>query len=136
MKKLLSTGYTDTSFNIATLLLRAVFGILIFLNHGLSKLNKFSELEHTFFDPLHVGHRWSLVLVLFAEIICSLLLVLGLFSRLAAFALFIDMLVAVFVFHKGQAISQYEVAIGFLTVFFSILLVGPGKYSVDGMTGK
>jgi len=136
MKKLLSTGYTDTAFNIATLTLRATFGIMIFLNQGLSKLNKFSELEHSFFDPLHIGHRWSLVLVLFAEIVCSLLLALGLFSRLAAFVLFIDLLVAVFVFHRGQPIAQYELAIVFLSAFFALLLVGPGKYSVDGMTGK
>jgi putative oxidoreductase len=136
MKKLLSTGYTDTAFNIATLILRATFGTMIFLNQGLSKLNKYGELEHSFFDPFHIGHRWSLVLVLFAEIVCALLLVLGLFSRLAAFVLFIDLLVAVFVFHRGQPIAQYELAIVFLSAFFAMLLVGPGKYSVDGMTGK
>jgi|ERR1017187_7799379 putative oxidoreductase len=136
MKKLLSTGYTDTAFNIATLVLRATFGILIFLNHGLSKLNKFNELQHSFFDPMHIGHRLSLLLVLFAEMVCSLLLVLGLFTRLAAFVLFIDMLVAVFVFHKGQPVAQYELAIVFLVAFFTTLLVGPGKYSVDRMTGK
>jgi len=56
MKKLLSTRYTDTAFNIATLVLRATFGILIFLNHGLPKLHKFGELQSTFFDPLHIGH--------------------------------------------------------------------------------
>ncbi len=136
MKKILSTGYTDTAFNIATFMLRATFGILIFLNHGLAKLNKFSELQHSFFDPLHIGHRWSLLLVLFAEIVCALLLVLGLFSRLAAFVLFIDMVIAVFLFHKGQPVAQYELAIVFLVAFFTTLLVGPGKYSVDGMTGK
>ena len=136
MKKILSTGYTDTAFNIAALSLRAGFGLLIFINHGISKLNKFSELQHTFFDPLNIGHRWSLLLVLFAEIICSLLLVLGLFSRLAAFVLVIDTAVAVFMFHKGQPVAQYELAIVFLVAFFASLLIGPGKYSVDAMTGK
>jgi len=136
MKKLLSTRYTDTAFNIATLVLRATFGILIFLNHGLPKLHKFGELQSTFFDPLHIGHRWSLILVLFAEIVCGLLLALGLFTRLAAFALFVDMFVAVFVFHKGQVITQDELTIFFMAAFFAVLLVGPGKYSVDGMTGK
>ncbi len=136
MKKILSTGYSDGAFNIAALLLRGTFGIFIFLNHGLSKLNKFSELQHSFFDPFHIGHRWSLLLVLLAEIACALLLVLGLFSRLAALVLFIEMAVAVFLFHKGQPIPQYELAISYLVAFFTILLVGPGKYSVDGMTGK
>jgi putative oxidoreductase len=136
MKRLLSTGYTDTAFNISTLVLRATFGILMFLNHGLSKLNKYTELQHSFFDPMHIGHRWSLLLVLFAEIVCSLLLVLGLFTRIGALFLFIDMLVAVFFFHKGQPVSQYELAIVFLVAFFISFLLGPGRYSVDRMTGK
>ncbi|MBS1669370.1 MAG: DoxX family protein [Bacteroidetes bacterium] len=135
MKKLLSTNYSETGFNIATLLLRASFGILIFLNHGVSKLTRFGELQHSFLDPMHIGHRWSLLMNLFAEIICALLLVLGLFTRLAAFVLVISMAVAVFIFHRSQSIGQSEMAILYLVVFFSILLLGPGKYSVDAMTG-
>jgi len=136
MKKILSTGYSDTAFNIASLFLRVTFGILIFLNHGLSKLNKFSELQHNFFDPMHIGHRWSLLLVLFAEVVCALMLVLGLLSRLAAFVLFVDIAVAVFLFHKGQPVVQYELAIVYLVAFFTTLLIGPGKYSVDAAMGR
>ena len=136
MKKILSTAYTDGAFNIATFLLRATFGALIFLNHGVSKITKFNELQHSFFDPFHFGHRWSLLLVLFAEVLCSFLLVLGLLSRLAAFVLVIDMAVAVFFFHRGEPVSQYELPVLFLAAFFSLLLTGPGKYSVDGMMGK
>jgi len=136
MKKILSTGYTDSTFNIAALALRATFGIFMFLNHGVSKLMKFSEIQHSFFDPFHIGHKWSLMLVLFAEIVCALLLVLGLLSRLAALALVIEMAVAVFLFHKGQPISQYELAIVYLAAFFTSLLIGPGRYSVDAAMGK
>jgi putative oxidoreductase len=136
MKKILSTGYTDTSFNLAAFLLRLTFGALLFFDHGLIKLNKFGELKQVFFDPFHIGHQWSLVLVIFAEVICALLLVIGLFSRLAAFVIVINMAVAVFMFHKGQPIEKYEIAIVYLIVFFVILLIGPGKYSVDGMAGR
>jgi putative oxidoreductase len=136
MKKILSTGYSDGAFNIASLLLRTVFGALLFLYHGISKLNKFSEMQHTFFDPFHIGHKWSLVLVLFAEIICSVLLVLGLFSRLAAFVIVVDLAVAVFMFHGGMPVAQYEIAILFLTAFFTSLLIGPGRYSVDAAMGR
>ena len=136
MKRILSTAYSDSSFNIAAFLIRLTFGGLMFLNHGLSKLNKFSDFSHTFFDPFHIGHRSSLLLVLFAELACSVLLVIGLFSRLAAFVLVIDLAVAVFMFHKGQPIAQYELAIVFLVAFFSSMLIGPGKYSVDAAMGR
>src|ERR1700683_2083654 len=101
MKKLLSIRYTETAFNIGTFMLRISFGLLLFFNHGFPKLTHFSELSHTFFDPFHIGHRWSLILSLFAEVFASLLLVLGLFSRIAAFILVINMSVAVFLANKG-----------------------------------
>ena len=56
------------------------FGLLLFINHGLDKIRHFGNLEYSFPDPFHIGHRWSLVLVVFAEVFCSLLLVLALWQ--------------------------------------------------------
>jgi putative oxidoreductase len=136
MKKIMSTNYSTAAFNIATLFLRATFGILMFLDHGLAKLNKFSEMQNMFPDPLHVGHRFSLILSIFAEVVCSLLLVLGLFSRFAAFILVIDVTVAIFLVHLGQPVDKFELAILYSATYFSLILIGPGKISVDGMSGR
>jgi putative oxidoreductase len=136
MKRLISTGYSKAAFNIATLALRVCLGILMFLDHGLSKLNKFSELQNVFFDPFHLGHRFSLILVIFSEVVCAMLLVLGLFTRIAAFILLIEMIIAIFLFLKGQALANFELAVVHLIAYFSLLLTGPGKISVDGMSGK
>jgi putative oxidoreductase len=136
MKKLMSTNYSTAAFNIATLFLRVSFGLLMFLTHGLLKLNKFSEMQNGFPDPLHIGHRFSLILVIFAEVFCSLLLVLGLFSRFAALVLLIDVGVAIFLVHLGQPIDKFELPILHAAVYFSLVLIGPGKISVDGMSGK
>src|SRR5258708_3185305 len=102
MKKFLSTNYSESAFNLAMLLLRLSFGLLICLDHGLAKLMHFSNQESIFFDPFHIGHRWSLVLVIFAEVFCSIMLVLGLFTRVAALVLALEMAVAAVLFHKGQ----------------------------------
>jgi putative oxidoreductase len=136
MKKFLSTAYTETSFNLATLFLRLTFGLLICIDHGFAKMMHFSGQQYIFFDPFHIGHRWSLILVIFSEIFCALLVVLGLFTRVAALVLVISMSVATFLFLKGQSIEQHELALVYLTAFFAILLVGPGRISVDGMMGK
>ncbi|MHA4810024.1 DoxX family protein [Flavitalea flava] len=136
MKKFLSTGYAESGFNLATLFLRLTFGLLLCIDHGFPKLMHFSNQQAIFFDPFHIGHRWSLILVLFAEIFCALLLVLGLFTRVAALVLVINLAVAAILFHKGQSITEHEPALLYLAGFFSILLLGPGRISVDGMMGK
>ena len=136
MKKFLSTAYSDNAFSLATLLLRLTFGLIICINHGFPKLMHFSNQQAIFFDPFHIGHKWSLILVLFAEIFCSLLLVLGLFTRFAALVLVFELAVAALLFHKGQGLAQHELALLFLTAFTSLLLVGPGRFSVDGMMGR
>lgn len=132
MKKLLSVNYSDWSFNLATLLLRIVFGSLMLVNHGFVKMTKFSTLQYKFADPFHIGSRWSLVLVIFAEVFCSILLIIGLFSRLATIPLIIAMIIAFFMAHNGNAAVGENAAL-FLAAFLAILFVGPGKASVDGM---
>jgi putative oxidoreductase len=136
MKKFFSTNYSQTSFNIASLLLRLCFGGLICLNYGLTKLKHFGTMQSAFPDPLHVGHTTSLVLVVFAEVFCALLVVLGLFTRFAALVLVINLAVAALIVHKGHSLEVRETALLYLTAFSAILLVGPGRMSVDGMMGK
>ena len=136
MKKFFSTAYSDNSFNLASLIIRLAFGLLICINHGFSKLQHFSSMQYSFLDPLHIGHRWSLVLATFAEVFCALLLALGLFTPLAALILVVNMSVAVFIAQKGQGLGPREAGLLYLTAFFSILLVGPGRFSMDGMMGK
>jgi len=136
MKKILSTGYTNTAFDLAIFLLRVAVALMMCLNHGIPKLVHFSEWKVGFFDPFHIGHRWSLVLSIIAEVFASLLLILGLFTRIAAFVLVFEMCVIVFVFQYGQPVSRFEDAILFLAGFLTILLVGPGRVSADAMAGK
>ncbi len=136
MKKFLSTQYSETAFNVAALLLRLTFGLLLCINHGFDKLIHFSKLEYTFADPFHIGHRWTLVCTIFSEVFCSLLLTLGLFTRIAALVLVIEFSVAAFLIHKGAPLATRELALLYLTASFAVLMVGPGRVSVDGMMGK
>lgn len=136
MKKLFTTRYTDLSFNITMFLLRVGFATLLFLQHGLPKLMDFPNMKDRFFDPFGVGPTASLILVIFAEVFCSLFLILGLFTRLAAFVLVVCFLVIVFMALKNSPLAKMENALLFLFVFLGILLCGPGKWSIDSLIGK
>ena len=136
MKRFLSTVYSENAFNLAILVLRLTFGLMICILYGFDKLMHFSNLRIIFPDPLHIGHQWSLVLVIFAEVFCGLLIVLGLFTRFAALVLTISMGVAAFLVLKGHVQTGHEGAYLYLAAFFTLLMVGPGRISVDAMMGK
>lgn len=135
MKKLTSTNYTAGAFNFALLLLRIGAGILL-MTHGYEKLAHFKETAGHMPSLFGIGQTPTLVLVVFAEFFCALFVVLGLFTRLASIPIIITMGYALFVAHKGDVFSTGEMATLFLTAFLVILILGPGKISVDGMTGK
>ncbi|HQW85038.1 MAG TPA: DoxX family protein, partial [Ferruginibacter sp.] len=91
---------------------------------------------HKFVSILGLGSTITLSLVIFAEFFCSMFIILGLFTRLAAIPIIIVMSVALFKAHNLDFFDEGEVAALYLTAFFVILIVGPGKISVDGMIGK
>jgi putative oxidoreductase len=132
MKKLLSTNFNSTIGDIWLLLLR-VFVSAFMLTHGYPKLTRlFAEGEIKFGDPIGIGPAASLVLAVLAEFFCSILISLGLITRLAAIPLITTMLVAAFIAHGADPFGRKELALIYLLVYFTLLVFGGGKYSLDG----
>jgi putative oxidoreductase len=135
MKKLLSTKYSAAAVSTAMLLLRLSVGILMLL-HGYDKLIHFAAKQNTFMNFLGIGSTMSLALVVFAEFFCSLFLILGLFTRLATIPLIITACVIIFKVNNGHIFKDFENAPLYLTGYLVLLLLGPGRVSVDSMIGK
>jgi len=135
MKKLLSISYTQTSFNIAMLILRVSFGVMM-IPHGYNKLVHFAQMKGQFMNFLGIGSTMSLSLDIFAEFFCSMFLIIGLFTRLIVIPLIIAMCVVVAIAHKYDIFGDAEHGAMYLAGFLVILLLGPGKISVDGMINK
>ncbi|MEI7735719.1 MAG: DoxX family protein [Ferruginibacter sp.] len=135
MRKLLSTKYSAGAFNTAMLLLRLGIGILMMM-HGYDRLVHFGNYQHDFTNFLGIGSTMSLALVVFAEFFCSLFIILGLFTRLATIPLIIAMCVIYFKVNDGHVFIKSENAPLYLISYLVLLLIGPGKISVDSMTGK
>ena len=135
MKKLLSTKYSAGAFSTAIFILRITVGALM-LNHGYNKLIHFADMEPKFINFLGLGNSASLSLVIFAEFFCSVFLMLGLFTRLATIPLIITMVVAVWKAHHFEVFVDGEKAALYLGAYITLLLVGPGKASLDSMMGK
>jgi putative oxidoreductase len=107
------------------------------LTHGYPKLMKLlAGGEIQFANPFGLGMYFSLVLAVFAEFFCSILVGLGIGTRLAAIPLIITMSVAAFIAHGSDPFGRKELALLYLVVFVFLLFTGSGKFSVDYFISK
>lgn len=133
MKPLLRSKPMASDF--AIFLLRIIFGGLM-VRYGYMKLVGFSEMSAQFPDYIGIGPKGNLALVVFAEFFCSILIMVGLFTRLAVIPIFITMLVAFFVAHAKDAFDVKTVAFIFMVLCPVIFLNGSGKISLDKLFFK
>lgn len=135
MRSLLSTSINPSKAHLALLLLRVAVACTM-LFHGIPKLEKLLAGDFTFGDPIGIGSGPSLVLAAFAEFGCSLLILIGLGTRLATIPLIITMLVAAFIAHADDPITEKDLILLYLLVYSVLLYLGSGKYSIDNMLRK
>jgi putative oxidoreductase len=113
------------------LVLRLVVGGFMLVRHGIPKVERFFQQPIEFGDPLGIGVLPGLSLAVFAEVACAAALMLGLLSRLSTVPLIITMLVAAFVVHADDGFGKQELPLLFAVSYLTILLTGPGRYSLD-----
>jgi len=131
MKNLFSTKINLKSLDIILLLIRIAVAAFI-LTHGYPKLMKLlAGGEIQFADPFELGMTFSLVLAVFAEFFCSILVGFGIGTRLATIPLIITMSVAAFIAHAADPFGKKELALLYLVIFIFLLFTGSGKFSVD-----
>ncbi len=130
MMKLFSTEYSAKSVNLSLLIMRIGIALLM-LTHGIPKIAKLSEDPVQFMDLLGLGATFSLCLAIFGEVVCSLLVMLGLGTRLAVIPSMITMLVAVFHVHIADPFVKQEMGLHYLLTYTVLFIMGSGRYSLD-----
>ncbi len=101
------------------------------LTHGLPKLGKLIAGDFNFANPIGLGSTISLILTVFAQVICSILIAFGLGTRMAVIPLIITMAVILLIVHGNDSILAHYNALLFLLGYFILLITGSGKYSLD-----
>jgi len=131
MKSIFQTGTKEEYLDILVLILRVSIAAFM-LTHGWLKLGKLlAGGEIQFGDPIGMGPALSLILAVFAEVVCSILIGIGLGTRLASIPLIITMFVAAFIAHGPDAFRQKEVALLYLLFYIAFFVTGGRKYSFD-----
>jgi len=137
--KSIKTQILDTDADKKVIFLRLIVG-LIFISEGIQKYLYLEAVGPAFFNE--IGFRNAFFWAYFTgafEILCGILILLGLFTRLASIPLLIIMITAFITTKfpllttKGFWTFAHEYRIDFsLTVLLILLIIyGSGKWSVD-----
>ncbi len=136
IKAIFSPGKYPNNINFILMLLRLTVGVLM-LTHGVGKLSALlAEGPIQFPDPIRLGAATSLTLAVFAEFFCSILLIFGIGTRLAAIPLLTTMLVAAIIVHANDGIGKQELPLLYASIYLVIAIVGAGKISIDNWIYK
>lgn len=131
------TGYSYT--NLGRLFLRLFVGIML-MQFGIRQIAHYFEMREVFPAVLGMSSEVSLIVMTGIELICSIFIMFGFLTRLMIIPPFISMIMAeYYLLHEcvGQASyllswqQQGYLPIMFLGIYFFLLLVGPGKISID-----
>ena len=129
--------------DIGLLLLRIGSGFLLIANHGLSKLiSAYGYVVHKqpwrFIDGVaELGFPFPAFFAIggaLIESIGALLIILGLFTRYAA--AFLVVMMAVAAYRHLISDFRYELAAMYLLVGLALILIGPGRFSLDAKRRK
>lgn len=132
-----STGYSYT--NMGRLFLRLFVGIML-IQFAVRQINCFGMLAATMPDIFLISTSSVLTTVICIELACSLFIMAGFCTRLMTLPPFLLMTVAesMLFFNNLDAMDaagawqqQPFIPVMFMGIYFFILLVGPGKISVD-----
>ena len=122
---------SPTTLSAGLLVLRAWFGLLLALGHGLGKFSDLSTFSAKVADQ---GIPLAGVLgpaAAASELVGGLLFAFGLLTRPAAVFVLVTMLVAAVVVHANDPFSKKEFALAYGMAALAVLIAGPGKFSLD-----
>lgn len=132
-----TTGYSYT--NLGRLFLRLFVGIML-MQFGIRQIGDLEFLSSSFPCVLGMSSELSLWTMIVIEIGCSVFIMAGFLTRIMIIPPFIAMVMAEYhLLHDMITTASYMLSweqpgylpIMFLGIYFFLMLVGPGKISID-----
>lgn len=125
-----STQQTLPRIDLGLFFLRITGSLLLLYVHGLPKVFHFSEELTRIEDPFGFGPYFSLIPAIFAEVICPILILFGVATRLACVPIIAVLLVAMLAVHPDWSIAEGQFGWLLLIVFTTLAITGPVAWRV------
>jgi len=104
-------------------------GCLLLLSvHGLPKVFHFSEELTRIEDPFGLGPYMSLLPAIFAEVVCPIFILAGVFTSAACLPVIGVLLVAMVFVHPDWSMAEGQFGWLLLIIFTTLAITGPGRW--------
>jgi putative oxidoreductase len=123
-------------FDGGMLLLRVAVSLEIAIVHGFKKIGVGVGQAENIPNPLHFPEAFNNVFAIGANIIFPFFVLIGLFTRLATLPTLAVTLTGYFVVHWNDSLLLRDTPFIYSLIFLMILILGPGKYSLDNSIHK
>jgi putative oxidoreductase len=117
--------------DLGLLFLRVGGAALLWNYHVLRKLESFEEELVHFPDPIGLGSDVALILALISEGLCSLLVALGLLTRVASLPIVLSMVMVLRLALVGFEGADVQGAYLYGLPYLALVALGPGRFSLD-----
>ena len=128
--------FNAPQIDFGLLFLRVSGAFMLLHVHGWPKIVHYSNELTVIEDPFGLGAQFSLLAAIFAEVVCPVLIALGLLTRFACLPVIAVLLVSMFIVHPQWSIAEGQFGWLLMVIFGAIAFCGPGKYSLASTIGR
>ncbi|GAA4277582.1 DoxX family protein [Aquimarina mytili] len=128
---LVATQTPEKRLDVVLLIYRITISLAFLFIHGYKKIVNFHEEIQHIPDPFGMGGYNATLIAIFSNVICSVFVMMGLFTRLFAVGAFMIPFIGLIIVHLDDPWSVKDVPLMYSLAFIVIIILGPGKYSAD-----
>ncbi|NDL65133.1 DoxX family protein [Acerihabitans arboris] len=122
--------YLTPQVDLGLLFLRLAGCFMLLYVHGAPKVLHYADELARIEDPFGLGASLSLWAAIFAEVVCPVFILLGVFTRMACLPIVVVLLIAMVAVHPDWSVAEGQFGWLLLIIFTTIALAGPGRLSL------
>ncbi|PZR25262.1 MAG: DoxX family protein [Citrobacter freundii] len=124
------------SFHLSMLVFRVLVSVELMMAHGLKKVGVGVAQAETIPNPLHLPAQLNDLFATSANLFFPVLVIIGFFTRIAVIPVLAVTLTGYFVVHWNDSLLEKDTPFMYSVSFLLIMVLGPGKYSLDHFLNK
>lgn len=137
IKQVLSADFPNKDrMSVTMLIFRSLVAFAMIRVHGIKKIADIEGEIANIPDPFGFGGEFTALMAVFTNIVLTVFVAIGFFTRLSAFGILSVTLSGLFLVHWADPWPVKDIPLMYSLSYFLILIMGPGKYSIDHIISK